>query len=140
MISTSNITEVMYEYIKQLDTAGVCYEALRQYFKTHGIKESSVPWENASAYTRASMMRMISDRDAVYTIVNDENITVEQAHNKRIIKRAEEGWVYGTEYDAEKQTDPNMCAYNELPIKMKVADALIGAIVKVLTDPNYKTE
>ena len=140
MISTSNITEVMYEYIKQLDTAGVCYEALRQYFKTHGIKESSVPWENAPAYTRAAMIRMIDSRNTLYATAINENITVEQAHNNRVMVRAEQGWTYGPEYDAEKQIDPNMCSYDELPNNMKVADALIGAIVQVLTDPKHKDE
>jgi len=139
MGSYGNVTEFMYEYIQQLDTAGVCYEALRQYFKTQGITEASVPWDNAPAYTRASMLKMIDDRSNINARSEAENITFEEAHNNRVAKRAEEGWAYGPEYDAEKQIDPNMCYYDELPTRMKAADALIGAILKVLTDPKYKT-
>jgi len=140
MSSYGNVTEFMYEYIQQLDTAGVCYEALRQYFKTQGTQESIVHWENASAHTRAAMLKMIDDRNTINARAEAENITFEEAHNKRVLTRAEEGWVYGSEYDAEKQTDPSMCAYDELPNNIKISDALIGAIVKVLTDPKYKTK
>jgi len=139
MSSYGNVTEFMHEHVQQLDIAGVCYEALRQYMKTQGLTEVVVPWENASAHTKATMVKMINDRNEARTMTDAKKITFEQAHNDRVIKRAGDGWVYGPVYDAEKLTDPNMCSYDELPVHMKVADALVGAILDVLTDPKYKT-
>jgi len=137
MSSTSNVTEVMYEYIKQLDVAGVCYEAIRQFYKSSGTKDTPVAWENASAHTRAAMVRMIEERTK---LIGMEDATFEQIHNKRVMARAEEGWVYGYEYDVEKKTDPNMCSYEDLPKIIKMSDAIIGALVKVLTDPKLQLE
>ena len=140
MSSYGNVTEFMYEYIQQLDIAGVCYEALCQYFKTQGIQESVVHWENTSAHTRAAVVKMVDDHNTIRLQAEAKNITFGEAHNKRVLTRAEEGWVFGHEYDAENKTDPSICVYEELPINIKISNELIGAIVKILTDPKYKTK
>ena len=105
-----------------LRAAEAAHEVNRAYCAALG--DTSQPaWADAPDWQRDSVVA------GVQAIVDNPDMTPEQAHAGWLARKRADGWVYGPVKDTESKTHPCMVAYFDLPVSQRVKDALFGATV-----------
>jgi len=105
--------------------ARVAHEANRQYRRM--IAEHPGPaWDNAPEWMRSSAIHGVKE------VVNNPDLTPEEAHDKWVQEKAGDGWVYGTKKDSSAKEHPCMLSYTDLPEEQRVKDYLFLSVVKAL--------
>jgi len=87
---------------------------------------SQVPWPDAPDWQRDSAMA------GVTAVLDGSATTPEEQHECWMRLKRDEGWVYGSEKDAEKKTHPCFMPYAELPPAQRLKDDLFRAVVVAL--------
>lgn len=105
--------------------ARVCHEVNKAYCELQG-DTSQVSWEQAPDNIKQSA------RDGVEAVRIGKVVKPEDSHNNWLEFKKADGWVYGTEKDAEKKTHPCIMPYNNLPIQQRRKDELFVTTAKNL--------
>lgn len=109
---------------EQIETiAAACHEGNRAYCQEIG-DDSQLPWEEAEEWQRQSA------RDGVVHAIENPTATPLNMHQNWMADKAADGWVYGTEKDAEKKTHPCMVPYDELPETQRRKDEIFIITVR----------
>lgn len=104
-----------------LTMAKACHEINRAYCESLG-DHSQVAWELASKDIQDSAVHGI-----MFNLMNPDSKPSDQ-HETWMKFKAEQGWVYGVDKDAEKKTHPCMVPYEELPQAQRTKDYLFKAV------------
>lgn len=107
------------------EIAAVCHEANRAYCWTQN-DDSQKSWEESPAWQRASAIT------GVQAIFDNPSITPEALHSSWYREKAEQGWKYGPEKNADKKEHPCFVPYHQLPAFQRRKDDLFRAIVLAL--------
>jgi hypothetical protein len=111
--------------------AAVCHEANRQYCRSIG-DDSQVPWSQASGGIQASAVQGVRD------VISGEASTPEQAHERWMAFKRDQGWVYGPEKSEVAKTHPCLRPYGELPLSQRTKDRLFMAVATALLEPSER--
>lgn len=111
-----------------LTIARICHEANRLYCQSIG-DHSQPHWDDAPKWQQESAINGVE-----FVLGNSllADYGPHLSHENWMKEKAEQGWVYGPEKDAEKKTHPCMVPFDELPIAQKVKDYLFSGIVCAL--------
>ena len=101
--------------------AKICHEANRAYCETIGDM-SQPSWENAPDWQKNSALLGVD-------LHMSGDHKPEASHLSWMNQKILDGWVYGTEKNAEVKTHPCIVPFNELPIEQQRKDFLFRAIV-----------
>lgn len=103
----------------------VCHEANRAWCDVNG-DHSQKTWNEAEKWQRESAIEGVLFR------FDNPNAKEDAQHNAWMKSKVDDGWVYGTDKDAEKKTHPCIMPFNELPDFQQKKDKLFCAIVDSL--------
>lgn len=109
-------------YIELLGEAA--HEACRAF--GFSIDQIIPPWNAAPAEMRKSVI------DGVRGVLNGD--TPQESHERWVLGKLEDGWVYGAVKDAEKKTHPCILPYEELPDLDRAKDHIFTTVVRVLAE------
>ena len=106
--------------------ARVAHEVNRAYCQALGDNSQS-KWEDAPAWQRRSA-RMGVDLHLM------GDFGPEASHISWMKEKVDDGWVYGTEKNADKKTHPCIVPFGELPVQQQAKDYIFRAVVHALRD------
>lgn len=99
-------------YRKLLLLSKLCYETVRGYSKS--IDEDYLDeWDKASTNIKNFIVQEVLHN------LSNEDVSVEELHNRWYKYMLEEGWVFGEFVDYDKKHHPNLVDYNELKSEQK---------------------
>lgn len=101
--------------------ARVCHEANRALQIELEDPAPSPAWNDAPEWQRESAIEGVKK-----TL---EGANSRELHESWCEFKTKDGWVYGPEKDAEKNTHPCLVDYDELPLEQRVKDDLFFQIV-----------
>jgi hypothetical protein len=104
------------------EIAIVCHEANRAICEAAG-DHSQKPWRDAADWQTDSAIRGVE-----FALANP-NAPADAQHNAWMADKIADGWVYGTEKNADLKTHPCIIAYDQLPFEQRVKDHVFKAIV-----------
>ena len=104
--------------------ARVAHEVNRAYCQALGDNSQS-KWEDAPAWQRRSA-RMGVDLHL------RGDFGPEASHISWMKEKVDDGWVYGTEKNADKKTHPCIVPFGELPVQQQAKDYIFRAVVHAL--------
>jgi len=84
---------------------------------------SQEPWSRVPAWQRESAIA------GVQAVLDGTASTPEEQHKEWMQHKIADGWVWGSEKDAEAKTHPCLVPYNELPPEQQAKDAIFRAVV-----------
>lgn len=105
--------------------ARVCHEANRALQEELG-EHPSPPWEFCGADIQTSAVRGVEHATS--------GCTPEELHQSWCDTKAEQGWRYGPEKNADKKTHPCLVPYDDLPVEQRRKDYLFQGVVLSLTE------
>ena len=108
--------------------AKIVHESYRAYCTETG-EPASPAWEDLSVVMKLDTVASVEFR------LNNPGLPVSYEHNRWLQQKLSLGWKYGPVKDAHLKTNPNMVAFEELPVsqraKIHLAHAVIDAISAV---------
>lgn len=60
--------------------------------------------------------------------------TPEESHERWVLGKLEDGWVYGEVKDADKKTHPCLVSYDKLPERDRAKDHIFTTVVRTLAE------
>jgi len=110
---------------KAAEIAAVCHEANKSWCMLNG-DFSQKSWHEAEQWQRESAINGVMFR------LNNPEAKHDSQHNAWMADKVKDGWVFGSEKDAEKKTHPCIVPFEQLPLFQQKKDALFCAIVDAL--------
>lgn len=114
--------------------AKICHEAHKAYCEEIG-ETGEVCWSHLSQERKTAAFASVAEQIA-------NPLTPEEAHNRWVTVKANNGWVWGKEKDFEKKTNPLMKPYSDVPDEQREKGILFITIVNRLglgRDGGYST-
>lgn len=111
--------------------AHAAHETNRAYCRSIG-DDSQLPWDTAEEWQKRAA------RDGVLRLVENPQLTPEQAHDAWSTLKRTDGWVYGTIKDPVAKTHPCLVAYKDLPPEQQIKDQLFTTVVKARIDTFWR--
>lgn len=102
--------------------AEMAHEINRAYCKEIG-DNTQVSWDDAEPWQRESAMV------GVMGVIQNPDVTPEEAHEMWMKHKQDNGWTYGEVKCPKAKTHPCMVPYSELPKEQRVKDYLFKGIV-----------
>lgn len=107
------------------DIARVCHEANRAYCVGHG-DHTHLPWDQTPSDLKQSI------RSGVMFLAEEPLAGPDEAHERWVDYKVEQGWAYGMEKDVALKIHPNLVVSSQLPPVEQAKDRLFCAIVRAL--------
>ncbi len=106
----------------------LCGEAAHEACRAFGMSISQIipPWRDAPYEMRKSVIEGVKG-----VLAGD---TPEESHERWVLGKLEDGWVYGEVKDAEKKTHPCIVSYDQLPARDRAKDHIFFTVVKLVSD------
>ena len=102
--------------------AKTCHEVNRAYCLSIG-DTSQRYWDDAPEWQKESAVAGVRE------VLNNPDITAVELHQKWCDFKMGEGWIYGTEKDADAKTHHCLVSYDRLPVEQQLKDGLFHAVV-----------
>lgn len=110
--------------------AEMCHCTNRNFCQSIG-DHSQTSWLDAPDWQRDSAIK------GVDFILDNPNAPASASHESWLKEKAETGWSYGPEKNAEFKTHPCFVPYEQLPQEQKTKDYLFGAVVRAMCRAEY---
>lgn len=110
-----------------IQAARTAHEANRIYCESLG-DHSQARWAEAPDWAKNSAIL------GAKLLAQNPHMTPEQSHQNWLNYKVNTGWQYGKIKDPENRRHPCMVAYQDLPTKQKLKDALFQAVVRGVLD------
>ena len=99
-------------YRKVLLLSKLCYETIRGYSKSIN-EEHLEEWNKTSDEVKNLVLQ-----EVIHNLSN-EDVSIEEVHNRWCKSMEEDGWVFGELVDYDKKEHPNLVDYNDLKTEQK---------------------
>ena len=110
--------------------AELVHETLSVWARMRGMPDYP-SWDEAPDWMRASTLESIQ-----HTLENPDAPPGAQ-HIQWMEQKQRDGWVWGKNKDSEAKTHPMLVPFEQLPDDERAKDALIIALVKALSAPEF---
>lgn len=119
-----DINKVSFEIIDNI--ARICHEANRALQISINDEVISKSWDETPSNIKSSAY------SGIYFVLENENCSPEELHNKWMNDKIIHGWSYGNKKDEIKKTHPCINIYGKLPMTQKLKDNLFRTMVLTL--------
>lgn len=122
-----NEDQEMYNDSKIRALAKIVHNANKAYCEAIG-DYSQKDWEDTPTEIQNSAVKGVS------AVLEDPSTTPKDLHDKWVIAKVQDGWVYEKKKDLEKKTHPCLVDYDKLSVEQRFKDSLFLNIVKTYID------